>query len=1453
MKVNDDKNNTINKNYIKNKLIHDYFMSFKNQALKGSKIEENYSNIKDCHNIYIKYLKDPQIIFQDKGDIKNKNLKLLFDELNQDIKNGNNIIFPFLNIFPNLVKAYIESDLDEDNLENKGKTLQIVESNYINIFEKLKNNCFISKECLFPIYDYFKYLYDIVTNKKELKENDNIFRKLNKVINLFEIFYETNVKEKKVSSFCFLGGNIDILFNKAIQLSEISKITIKIKFLNNEFIEYLNDNSNLLKINENEIKYKIMKEKIGNKKFENINIIINDEIKFEIDKNKFSVSHKTSQIKVISLLEEFYGQIFSIEISIGTNKNKIEYQFLPYILRNDNNIYYIKKNIITIEKANTLNNNVSPKIIINDKNQVNINYINYNDSKFDIIGYFGGVIQFLPFHKIFKTLLDSTTQNDYKNKYINKDRINDFLNFIIKVIIIKLFSSNKKKKILKKYVCFFYYILLDINMDLDNSFLLEYEKKKNCKNIYYYIDLLSMLYYNLKNTNIEKKNEIQVFLDSRDNKEKVNLNFFVYPKKTFNQIYKNYMKSLFYFNNLWSKRNNFFPKRYNNKQEFEIKYKQLNYYTKNYMLPFIYPISNYTKYYPSFSRYKNGNNLFKENKRNILEYDFKLEPNKKAEEFIKILFLNKNLSIFSEKCCMVKNTHHIFGELALIKNNQKEKSFKIIFTGKKEKENNQNIKNENENSINSVDKEKSTNKEISNKTSINCDFCFSKPKGKLCYGATFKCPDRDYNKNIVINSKDILFLLIRVYYHRVSGIEIFTINKSYYFNFQKYFDVTNLKTNIILNEMKNNPFFIKIKNKKDNLKLGYYNIKYKTYLFPLFEDEINNWDKKYYYFSNFDILILINLFSNRSYRDIYQYPIFPILYDLLNIRRDLSQHVGLQDYEPASKVRKDLFLKTFKSNDEDKEINEEMCIFSIHYSNPAFTFNYLLRVIPYTFLSIEFQGDGFDDPNRLFFSIEKALKSSLRIKSDLREMIPELYYMIELFYNKNNILFSKTKDGTTIDNVYIKDKEIFESDIARKENYAKFLFMMRNNLEKRHINKWIDLIFGINQKYYVMDEKNIYKYYDKSSEIVFKNDLDIIKNELTMDLVNFGLLPYQLLSKNFPSIQKKDKDKLNKLNIELFKDEHIKMNTPIQTFLCKGRILIEDNYLKMINPKLQLNKIENYYNISENISQKILKLSKNELIFNNTLDLEIEQIDDKIFKDKISLSNYYFVGDIFGSVLIYNIEKGNIDKTNEIDENKEKYEEEEINNIEENEEIIKYGSFEIIQDEEIQKTKLKKNEIKNIEYYNLFGLGQLFNNKIINLEIKLFKQLNDHINEIKYIDFNPRLNIFLSYSLDNFINIYIFPKLKLINVIDTIGFRDENDKNIFDRVVLISYPFPLIVCHNTKYIYLLTINGDLIKYNELNNEDKIVFSVDKNLGIVEDKVEIYNSEGNLKCSFNYFN
>ena len=1391
--------------------------------------------------IYIKYLENNDIIFQDKGDINNVNLKLLLEELNKDIDNKNNILFPFLNIFPNLISAYINSDLDNIIIDNKELNPDLTQSKYFNTFIKLKNNCFINREALYPIYNNFSNLYDIVTGSREIeKEDDYLFKRLNKLIKLFEVLYEKNINNENISSFCFLGASMEIIFNQALKLSEIHQLNITVNFTN-DYFNYLDNNLNLIKVNDVEIKItellalqknngkiKCIKFNIKNENFL-INLftksqfVINILIIFEEKKVTISNNLNINEIKTFTLFEEFCGQISYIEIAIGKDKNKVEYQFLPTAIRNENYIYFLNKRITDHNKTPNLSG-IIPKISINNKKLVKINYLNYNDIKFDIINYYGGIIQFLPFYQIFKKLkdFDNADVNDNKNilslkKCLNliEEDINNFQSNILKVIIRKLFVINDNLKNFKKYGCFVYYLLLDLNLKINlnlDSLANEYKEKDNLNNVKEYLDILNTFYYNIRNSSLDNiKEEIDKVLKNK------NLNIFTLPIKTFNQLYKQYMKDLFSFNGLWSKRNIFFPKRYNNinNRNLKIKYKQINYYTKNFQFPFFYPILEFKKYYPNFSRYKDGDKLFKENERNILEYNFELNTNEKVKKIIdELVSYNKKSDIITskdEKCCLIKNLHHIFGELYLIrnKNDNLNNNFRIFFKAKK---------------IENIEENKTCNKPNLNPTDKN-----------ICYGSIFSCPEREYRRSIVIKSQDILFILIRVYYLRLSAIEIFTINKSYYFNLKKSFEINNIKKIKFLNEISENISTfreLKIKVEKDKLlTIGYYNIKYKSYLFPFFENKVDKWIRKIKYYNNFDTINLINIFSNRSFRDVTQYPIFPTLYNLIGYKREMENHIGLQTLTEESKERKTKIIKNYVNNKsfdcgENEQDEEGYYLLNIHCSNPAFVFNYLLRVLPYSFLAIEFQGDNFDDSNRLFFSIENALKSTLKNKSDLREMIPELYYMIELYYNKNNILFRKIASGKSIDNVIIKNNQNMESEIKIMQNYAQFLYMFRKNLEEEeNLNKWIDLIFGINKNCYEPDSDHSYNYYNKFSKIDFKTDTSLLEDKIIMDMVNFGLLPYQLFHKEFVKKDKKSNEtliELNKLNIELFKDEHIKINSPVQTFFCKGRILIDYNYIKIIEPNEKLvNKLD-YFNVPETIAENLNIFSKkqsiNNYIFNNTfgyIDMDIEKIEDK-YIDSMSLVNYYFIGDIYGTVLVYVLR-------NSTKNDKEKKK---------------------------KKKETKKKDYKEIHNKSEFGSKfTLFN---FEFEVQLIKQLYNHTKEIKYIDFNPRLNILLSYSLDNFINIYIVPKFKLINVIDTYSFRNDNDKNDFDEVVLLSYPFPSIVCHNKEYIYYLSINGELIKYDKLLEGEKIIFSIDKNVGTIEDKVEIYDSENKLKLIFNIF-
>ena len=82
-----------------------------------------------------------------------------------------------------------------------------------------------------------------------------------------------------------------------------------------------------------------------------------------------------------------------------------------------------------------------------------------------------------------------------------------------------------------------------------------------------------------------------------------------------------------------------------------------------------------------------------------------------------------------------------------------------------------------------------------------------------------------------------------------------------------------------------------------------------------------------------------------------------------------------------------------------------MCYFNSHYSNALYVSTYLLRILPYSFCSIEILGNGFDDPNRLFSSIEDNFENAFSHKGDIRELIPEYFYFPDMFINGLYVCF----------------------------------------------------------------------------------------------------------------------------------------------------------------------------------------------------------------------------------------------------------------------------------------------------------------------------------------------------------------------------------------------------------------------------------------------------------------
>jgi len=1405
--------------------IHNQIESLcKNDKESIQSTNESHNELNDYHML-IKFLKNNNILFNNKTNFIN-----FIQQLELFLKDNENIIFPFLDSCPKLVKAYMESDLDEEKLG---------EYKYMKIFSLLTRHSFINKENLFPIYSFLSELLSDITT---IKENDIRLKKMTKIMDLWLIFYSFNnidinekekINEYQESSICFLGGSLTALFKEEIS-PEKKIIEINIDFLKNQYINLINGEYSFLKINNiilityKEIE-KYLKEKvyaitiiIEYKKITiNFNYTEHSDDKHKMSKSKdkiksFSKTEKFSRIKNIVFLDNYYGEVKLIKVTLKNVINKrqseviFENIYKPYL---ETSTGYLKKdneaNILLKDLDSTLMNMKKPTkysmlLKITDKKFTKVNYINYGDSEFSIVDYLGNIVQLLPFSYIIQKLLI----ND-NIKIIFGENKNKICFIILEKVLQGFFNCllyNKyNKKIIKKYFLFVYSLFLEIVKTynthnqkdiLENKDQKEYNIKEILTNIFIFSnmnkfdhgDFLINFYIKLINSFGDNSYEStikelvgNVFVSEKkdypysDTEDFIKL-YYVLPEKTYSQLYKKLMKPLFIYNRMWSKKDYFFKTNNNGPKTKPIKYKQMNYYTKNFQQPLLYPILELDKYYPDFSKFK-IEKLYKDSNEKIFNYNFSLNEDGTYINNIITKYVEKYLKKQSslEKCCLVKKTHHIKGSMSVIEMDYNNVDcFELLFFSSMTQDTDPICNNTSNSSGN--DNQKNT-----------------------CYGSTFPCPKKDYGKIYNIKSRDILFILIREYYHRVSAIEIFTVyNKSYFFNFNELFVNDKSKhLNQTLKKISN--YFKKIKisiPKKDKkVLLGYYNPDFQQYLYPLFSEDINVWKKKNKCYSNYDKLIIINLLSNRSFKDIYQYPVFPMFYNHIGIKeRDMNSHIGFLELNEESKKRKQQIIESYQTNLDDKKFlqeQEEICLFNTYYSNPIYTCNYLLRIFPYSFISIEFQGGGFDDPNRLFYSIPKAMKNTLSQKSDYREMIPELFYMPELFENGNDLELNKISDGQNIDNV--KFSNILNSSDGNNtencESFQKYRFLsdMREVLEnEKKINQWIDLIFGVEQK----ETESHQVYFEKQSQINYENNSDLYNDPLSLQSVDFGLIPFQLFYEKFPNSFNYMQYfyQLKSENIIRFENEHKSDHDPRQCFIYRGRNFLSPKYLEIIKDINSSN-----YNVSQDEEKA------------QNLNNDFEKI------------KYDFIGDVFGFVTIISRRnpnsKSNKDKNNNANNSMRK-------TVNKASKILKDNLI----DDKVQK------KYKSVSA-NLFIKNPNEESDISN-QIKLC----DHYKQIKYIDYNPRLNLFLTYALDGFINIYTFPLIKLIRTIKIDDYY-END-NYLKKVVLISNPFPMIFCHNDNKMFVFSINGELIRSKNIEHGTEFIPCIDKDLGLIRDHVEM---------------
>lgn len=353
---------------------------------------------------------------------------------------------------------------------------------------------------------------------------------------------------------------------------------------------------------------------------------------------------------------------------------------------------------------------------------------------------------------------------------------------------------------------------------------------------------------------------------------------------------------------------------------------------------------------------------------------------------------------------------------------------------------------------------------------------------------------------------EIAEVLPRRFIHRHTAIEVFfKSGKSCLLNL---FD--NEVRNLCLNEMKSwKKYGVTVVEKIDQ--------KYVSRI-------MKNW--KLGKLSNFEYLSVLNKLASRSFNDISQYPVFPWI-----VKDFESTELQLEDPETYRDFRYPIGAQTEAGRQEvgskfsmwqDEEIRPFH--YGSHYSSAGIVVHYLIRLQPFTDQALSLQGGSFDVPDRLFYSIKTAWESSQTTAGDVKEMIPEMFYLPEMLKNVNNFPF-----GTRQDQI----NPISDVDLPpwAKGSPINFIRKHRQALESdyvsQNLNLWIDLIFGYKQKgSYAESSLNKFYYttYEETLEKLIQGfEKKEAINAVIEQIVHFGQTPIQLFKSQHPQREIKPK------------------------------------------------------------------------------------------------------------------------------------------------------------------------------------------------------------------------------------------------------------------------------------------------------------------------------------------
>ncbi|XP_075584047.1 neurobeachin isoform X1 [Pelecanus crispus] len=288
--------------------------------------------------------------------------------------------------------------------------------------------------------------------------------------------------------------------------------------------------------------------------------------------------------------------------------------------------------------------------------------------------------------------------------------------------------------------------------------------------------------------------------------------------------------------------------------------------------------------------------------------------------------------------------------------------------------------------------------------------------------------------------------------------------------------------------------------------------------------------------SNFEYLMFLNTIAGRTYNDLNQYPVFPWV--LTNYEseeldltlpgnfRDLSKPIGALNPKRAV-----FYAERYETWEDDQTPPYH---YNTHYSTSTSTLAWLVRIEPFTTFFLNANDGKFDHPDRTFSSVARSWRNSQRDTSDVKELIPEFYYLPEMFVNSNGYNLGVREDEVVVNDVDLPPWAKKPEDFVRINRMA-----LESEFVSCQLHQWIDLIFGYKQRGpEAVRALNVFHYLTYEGSVNLDSITDPVLREipeayfirdphtflLTKDFIkameaqiqNFGQTPSQLLIEPHP-------------------------------------------------------------------------------------------------------------------------------------------------------------------------------------------------------------------------------------------------------------------------------------------------------------------------------------------------